>query len=73
MHLWRKNQNSIQCDSCEKWNQAPPSKNCSTLSYDKFLDFIEPNNKLSWYCPRCIFSQLPDINLDLSVDQVKTY
>ena len=47
-------------------------KNCSNLSYGKLLDFIDPNNKSGWYCPICIFSQLPDINLDLSVDQVKT-
>ena len=33
---------------------------------------MSQTNKLSWYCPRCIFSQLPDINLGLSVDQVKT-
>ena len=56
----------------KNWIHAPPTKNCSNLSYDKFLYFINPNNRSGWYCPICIFSQLPDINLDLSVDQVKT-
>ena len=70
--LWRKSQNSIQCDSCEKWIHAPHIKNCSNLSYDKFLAFTDTNNKSAWYCPICIFSQLPDQNLDLSVDQVIT-
>ena len=51
---------------------APPNKNCSNLSYDKFLEFTDTNNKSAWYCPMCIFSQLPDKNLDLTVDQVKT-
>ena len=34
--------------------------------------FTDTNNKSAWYCPICIFSQLPDKNLDLSVDQVIT-
>ena len=42
------------------------------LSCDTFLDYTDQNNKSTWLCPTCIFSQLPDINLDLSVDQVKT-
>ena len=49
-----------------------PIKNCSNLSYDKFLVFTDTNNKSAWYCPICIFSQLPGKNLDLSVDQVIT-
>ena len=60
-----KNQNSIKCACCDQWVHAPPNKKCSNLDINTFLHYTNPKNKSIWYCPTCVFSYLPDANLDL--------
>ena len=61
LKLWKRNQNSIQCDKCLEWIHAHPKK-CSLLSKDEFI--VISNSEKSWLCANCCANYLPFNNLD---------
>ena len=56
---WRKDVNSIQCDSCNKWIHAVK---CSKLTHTEFN--ILSNNNNDWFCQLCTSLMLPFNTID---------
>ena len=59
--IWKKDQNSIQCNECLNWIHAYP-KPCSLLSKDEFKEIS--NSDKSWQCPQCCAKMFPFNNLN---------
>ena len=50
----RINQRGIQCDGCKKWTHA----RCANVSVN-FYCYMESQAEFSWFCPSCLFLELP--------------
>ena len=69
------NQRGIQCDDCQEWTHA----SCTHVSVD-FYHKLESQTTFSWFCPSCLFTELPlcdqsssDLDVESSDSSVETF